>query len=67
MSKTPPSKTESKPTHGGKRQGAGRKKKEGETKEKYAVSLYPEQKKAIVKAHGSLTKAILKTLPPDPL
>lgn len=48
--------------HGGKRPGSGRKKKKGEKKEKYSVSLLPSEKKQIVKKHGTLTKAILTTI-----
>ena len=51
-----------KPTHGGKRDGAGRKKKAGEKKKKYAVSLLPSEKKDIEAKHGTLTKAILTTI-----
>lgn len=52
-----------KATHGGKREGAGRKAKPGEKKKKYAVSLKPSEKKHITDKHGTLTKAILTTIP----
>lgn len=52
---------------GGARSGAGRKKYDPETvkKKAYTVSLLPEQAAAIIAAHGSLTKAILTTLPKE--
>lgn len=50
-----------KQTHGGARPGAGAKKKKHK-KKSYSVSLLEKDKEAIIKKHGSLTKAISKTL-----
>lgn len=51
--------------HGGKRAGSGRKATlaDGERKKSYTVSLKPKDRDSIVKAHGTLTKAIETTIP----
>lgn len=51
--------------HGGKREGAGAKKKlsEDERKKSYTVSLKPKDRDAIVNKHKSLTAAIQTTIP----
>lgn len=54
--------------HGGKRAGSGRKATlaEDERKKSYTVTLKPKDKDKIVKAHGTLTKAIETTIPKTP-
>jgi len=58
-------KTDGRKNNGGKREGAGAKKKltDDERKKSYTVSLKPTDRDAIVKVHKSLTAAIQTTIP----